>query len=153
MCVIGDLAEVQLPKGSSHNRQRYQGSVFCALCAFDQIEVDQERNAIVCGSCQSRICVLCGCVDDIACCGGCSWMAPGICSTHDGDVRLAAFAVVTLSPSVALQLANDTACKWKCACGWRGPRIEFKHNAAGGSVCPSCGASGGLILEERGFSK
>ena len=29
-----------------------------------------------------RCCRLCGCIDDEACDGGCSWVAPGVCSSH-----------------------------------------------------------------------
>ena len=37
---------------------------------------------------------------------------------------------------------------WKCACGWRGAASDLHpYNASGGKVCPSCGASGGLILD------
>jgi len=41
--------------------------------------------------------------------------------------------------------AADPA-RWKCACGWSGEVVQMNINAAGGRVCPECGASGGLIL-------
>lgn len=36
---------------------------------------------------------------------------------------------------------------WKCACGWTGSPSDMKTNAADGRVCPSCGASGGLVKD------
>ena len=35
------------------------------------------------------VCELCGCTDDNACPGGCTWAEPGICSNH-GPVEIAA---------------------------------------------------------------
>lgn len=38
---------------------------------------------------------------------------------------------------------------WICACGWSGVVSQLKPNASGGNVCPSCGASGGLVLAPK----
>jgi hypothetical protein len=69
----------------------------CVACGFDQVMLFDE--IVVCASCFSRICVLCGCVEERACDDGCSWMYPGICSTHDGDVRLARLAIPSTAKS------------------------------------------------------
>lgn len=37
---------------------------------------------------------------------------------------------------------------WRCACGWKGETRELRDHAAGHRVCPGCGASGGLDLDE-----
>lgn len=37
---------------------------------------------------------------------------------------------------------------WKCACGWRGTAGEMNDGPGGIRVCPNCGASGGLILDD-----
>lgn len=39
--------------------------------------------------------------------------------------------------------------KWKCACGWAGDPSEMVPNPSEMLCCPSCGASGGLISEQR----
>lgn len=33
-------------------------------------------------SCGELVCIICGCTENHACEGGCSWAGPGICSTH-----------------------------------------------------------------------
>lgn len=64
--------------------------VVCAMCGGNKIKACPDReDAIICTTCHQRICVLCGCTDLRACRDGCSWMLPGVCSTHDGDVRMA----------------------------------------------------------------
>jgi hypothetical protein len=82
---------------------RLAEDVCCVACGEDQITVIE--NEIVCAGCLQQICVLCGCVDDYACRDGCSWMMPGICSTHDGDVRVAGMAIPA-TPQAALSLLN-----------------------------------------------
>jgi hypothetical protein len=37
-----------------------------------------------CHECGDQVCAVCGCTDSVACEEGCSWLLPGLCSTH-GD--------------------------------------------------------------------
>jgi hypothetical protein len=95
-----ELAEAQLPKRDSRWKL---GEAACILCESDEVVL--WRNEVICAGCHSRICVLCGCVDEMACTGGCFWMFPGICSSHNGDRRLAALSVPA-TPVQALGLLN-----------------------------------------------
>ena len=97
--VISDLAEVALPRA----RWRLV-EASCALCGYDEIQLRDDE--IICARCEWPICVLCGCVEIYACTDGCSWIAPGICSTHEGDIRLASLSIPTSSTSAAVGLLN-----------------------------------------------
>lgn len=51
-----------------------------------QITIDVKGGAH-CPFCKSRICKLCGCTNDRACRGGCSWqdVHPEVCSIHNAE--------------------------------------------------------------------
>ncbi len=100
--MVPNMAEYALPKRPADLRYKLLDAV-CAFCGFN--EVIAQGEAVVCASCFSTICVLCGCVDDISCRDGCSWMLPGVCSTHDGDVRMSKL-VVPGAPISALEFTN-----------------------------------------------
>jgi hypothetical protein len=42
-----------------------------------------------CPSCEAAVCILCGCTDEHACAEGCSWLEPGVCSTHQTELDAA----------------------------------------------------------------
>lgn len=95
------LAEIALPKQPPDAWRMID--VLCALCGFDHITIEDDQ--VVCGHCRARVCVLCGCVDEIACISGCYWLLPGVCSTHEGDKRLARVAIPA-TPTTTLSLLN-----------------------------------------------
>ena len=63
------------------------GANKCASCGTPL----NERAGYHCQHCGAVVCVLCGCTDERACEAGCSWIEPGICSTHREELN-AAFA-------------------------------------------------------------
>jgi hypothetical protein len=86
---LTEYADVAVPKTP---RDRYRLiEVLCALCGFDEIAIWKEE--VICASCHARICVLCGCVDELACVGGCWWILPGVCSSHEDDPRVTRMAI------------------------------------------------------------
>lgn len=61
----------------------------CASCGNPLFELDLHHDAYHCKGCGAAVCVICGCTDDVACEGGCSWLGPGICSTHGRELDAA----------------------------------------------------------------
>lgn len=59
-----------------------------ALKGLLRVEADGYR----CQSCNSRVCIVCGCTDERACADGnyrCYWVGPGFCSTHIKELEIA----------------------------------------------------------------
>ena len=97
---------VTVPRDRSETKlYKLLDDVMCRACGWEEITLDLDGETIVCAYCGEPICVLCGCVERYACDGGCSWILPGVCSTHDGDVRMAKLAAPA-TPIAALQLTN-----------------------------------------------
>ncbi len=88
---LTDMAKYSVPKPPTFGAVFQLIDVVCAQCGNDQIT--DWKDDVICTACHARVCILCGCTDDRACRDGCSWMLPGVCSTHDGDVRMAALTV------------------------------------------------------------
>src|SRR4051794_23690566 len=101
---LSELAEVATPK-QSRDGVLYQlmEGVECVVCRSVRITLNGEQ--IICAFCRRDICILCGCTGDWACDDGCSWILPGVCSTHDGDPRIAALAL-PVTPTGSLTLLN-----------------------------------------------
>lgn len=55
----------------------------CANCDQPLLDLAIVSDEYHCPACGAAVCVLCGCTEQNACTGGCSWVMPGICSTHD----------------------------------------------------------------------
>ena len=91
--VLSELAEVAVVVPKPREGELYQlaEDVGCNACGSVEITLCDET--IICAHCFDLICVLCGCVERWACDDGCSWILPGVCSTHEGDPRLARLAV------------------------------------------------------------
>ena len=103
---LTEMAEYALPTRPAGERIFELLGVVCAMCAGKTIAACPDcDDDIVCTACHQRICVMCGCTDLRACPDGCSWILPGVCSTHDGDVRMAKRAVPE-TPIAALQFTN-----------------------------------------------
>ena len=64
----------------------------CANCQLLLVKLVLLRNAkgevsgYCCPGCNEKVCVVCGCSDYASCEGGCSWVVPGICSTHQREL-------------------------------------------------------------------
>ena len=71
------------------------------------------------------------------CCAGNITLRSNERSTAAADMILALPEV-----AAALERQGD----WACACGWQGEPSQMNANPMGMRVCPSCGASGGLVL-------
>lgn len=68
-----------------------------AVCAGD-IAYTEAAEIVYTGFAEPmECCQVCGCTDDMACDGGCSWVVPGLCDTLD---RAHAQARQHLSPAV-----------------------------------------------------
>lgn len=66
---------------------RIEETIFCAECLEPLAAIEIAMSEFTCPSCGTRVCVMCGCTDERACAGGCRWIAPGICSTHESVLR------------------------------------------------------------------
>jgi hypothetical protein len=62
-------------------------TIFCTECLEPLTAVELALSQFTCPACGARVCVMCGCTDAHACAGGCRWIAPGICSTHESVLR------------------------------------------------------------------
>jgi hypothetical protein len=58
------------------------GTPSCHNCGFELSEVTRSRKGYLCPGCDAAVCVVCGCTENRACAEGCSWISPGLCSTH-----------------------------------------------------------------------
>jgi len=54
----------------------------CASCGASMLELHLSGDAYRCKACGAAVCVICGCTQERACEGGCSWAGVGFCSTH-----------------------------------------------------------------------
>jgi len=102
---LTNMTEYAAPKPRRDGERYRMREAVCASCSHN--EITQWKEAIICTACHARVCVLCGCTDEAACPDGCSWMLPGVCSTHDGDVRIAALAVPPTTGAVMNQMATS----------------------------------------------
>ncbi len=82
--VISDLADVATPKTNSQEVDR---PVCCAECRFMTTAIMIGNNFYHCPNCEADICLMCGCTANAACIGGCSWISPGICSSHKEELQ------------------------------------------------------------------
>lgn len=74
-------------------------AIFCASCAAPLAAIEIAQAGYGCPACGAPVCVMCGCTQERACAGGCAWMAPGICSAHEGTLRA---EVARVFPEVSL---------------------------------------------------
>jgi len=61
--------------------------VVCQSCDTVSDALTIANSGYTCPGCESRICIMCGCTDRFACKGGCSWLNPGICSSHREELQ------------------------------------------------------------------
>lgn len=61
--------------------------VKCAQCLTITSAVMIAESGYLCPGCLSQICVMCGCTTYMACVGGCYWVTPGICSSHETELK------------------------------------------------------------------
>lgn len=69
--------------GSEHESP----AVVCASCLLVLSKIEVGQSSYCCPGCELNICVMCGCTDAVSCPGGCQWIAPGICSTHEAALQ------------------------------------------------------------------
>ena len=61
--------------------------VVCQSCVHESDQMTIANFGYQCPGCESRICIMCGCTDRCQCLGGCSWLNPGICSSHREELQ------------------------------------------------------------------
>ncbi len=61
--------------------------VVCQSCDHVSDQLTIARFGYCCPNCESSICIMCGCTDRYQCIGGCSWLSPGICSSHKEELK------------------------------------------------------------------
>lgn len=62
----------------------------CASCDTPLTSDLKTYNGVYfCPVCDAAVCIVCGCTEDNACIGGCSWLEPGLCSTHKPELQAA----------------------------------------------------------------
>lgn len=80
---LSETAEVAVPR----IEQTAAKLVICAECGVQSDAVTLSATGFNCAWCLQPICVMCGCTQSRACEGGCYWISPGICSSHEEELR------------------------------------------------------------------
>lgn len=102
MTTLSEFAAVAVPRVAPALDVRL---VWCRECKTRSDAVEIANEGFLCPDCGVPICVMCGCTDRVACIGGCRWVFPGRCSSHNEELRLLALQVF-LGPLTARELAD-----------------------------------------------
>jgi hypothetical protein len=62
-------------------------NLLCASCRTLSPVGGIVLSGYVCPVCGEPICILCGCTEAVACLAQCNWIAPGICSSHEAELK------------------------------------------------------------------
>jgi hypothetical protein len=82
---LADMAEVAVVIGAP--QEENARAVTCAECGLETDAVTCAERGFTCPDCEARICVMCGCTDNVPCLLGCAWVSPGRCTSHNPELR------------------------------------------------------------------